>query len=260
MIAHEVRLIRVALQFLTRIPVGGIEGFEASWIERSAKYFPLIGALVGCVTALTLLVTSVVLPQPLPMLLGLAAAILITGALHEDGLADTADGLGASLGGGLTRERRLEIMKDSRIGTYGVVALIIVLALKAASLLALDPIMAGFVLIAAHAGGRLAAVVAMWALPYAGDAAAAKVGPLTTGVSAAELAVALVLGLAAGFTVLAPATFLAALATGLTAAGCVAVISRRRIGGITGDVLGAIEQVFETVFMIAAAAVIAGPG
>jgi len=138
MIAREIRLMLVALQFLTRIPVRSFDGFEPQWLDRSAKYFPLIGALVGGIAAVVMLATSLVMPQPLPMLIGLAAGILLTGAFHEDGLADTADGLF----GGLTRERRLEIMKDSRIGTYGVLALMIALGLKATSLSIIDPITA----------------------------------------------------------------------------------------------------------------------
>ena len=256
MIASELQLFLVALQFLTRIPVPSFEGFAPEWLDRSAKYFPLVGALVGLAAAIVILATTAVLPQPLPMVFGLATAIALTGAFHEDGLADAADGLG----GGLTRERRLEIMKDSRIGTYGAVALITMFAVKASALLALGPIMMALALIPAHACARLATVIAIRLMSYAGDADAAKVKPLATGLNNRELVVAVVLGLVPCVLVLTPATFAAGLALGGFAAVCVAYQAKRLIGGYTGDILGAIEQVFETGFLVAAAAVIAGPG
>lgn len=255
MIARELRLMLVALQFLTRIPVRSFDGFEPQWLDRSAKYFPLIGALVGGIAAVVMLTTSLVMPHPLPMLIGLAAGILLTGAFHEDGLADTADGLF----GGLTRERRLEIMKDSRIGTYGVLALMIALGLKATSLSIIDPITAVPVLIAAHTGGRLATVIAIYLMRYAGDEQAAKVKPLATGLSAGEMLLACVLGLTAGLICLTPVTLGLAAACGFAAAAALAFVSKRLIGGYTGDVLGGMEQCFETLFMVAAVSIIAGP-
>ncbi len=255
MIAREIRLMLVALQFLTRIPVPSFDGFEPQWLDRSAKYFPLIGALVGGVCAAVMLATSLVMPQPLPMLIALAAGILLTGGFHEDGLADTADGLG----GGLTRERRLEIMKDSRIGTYGVLALMIALGLKATSLSVVDPITAVPILIAAHAGGRLATVIAIYLMSYAGDEQAAKVKPLATRLSGAEMLAAILLGLTTGLICLNAVTLAIASACGFAAAAALALVSKRLIGGYTGDVLGGMEQCFETLFMVAAVSIIAGP-
>ena len=256
MIARELRLVRVAIQFLTRLPMGIIAGFELHDIERAAKYFPLAGMLVGVIAAAVLLAATAFLPQPVPVVLALVAAIAITGGLHEDGLADSADGLL----GGSTPKRRLEIMKDSRIGAFGVLALMSVLALKAAALVAVDPISAACMLAAAHASARLAPVLAMCALPYVRDAASAKVGPLTTGVTGGEALMALAFATIAGLMVVQPVTFAIGLTAGLAAAALIALAARRRIGGYTGDVLGAIEQVSEAAFMIAAAAVIAGPG
>ena len=256
MIAGEARLVRVALLFLTRLPAGKIDTFEPASIARAAKFFPLIGGLVGAISAAALLASAIVLPQPIPVVVGLAAAALITGALHEDGLADTADGLF----GGTTPERRLEIMKDSRIGTFGVLVLLIAIAFKAAALIPLDPMSAARTLVVAHAGARLAAVAAMWALPYAGDPTVAKSGPLATAVRSSELGIATVFTGAIGFACLAPATLIAGFIAGLLAAACVTILAKRRIGGITGDVLGATEQTFEAAFLVAASAVIAGPG
>jgi adenosylcobinamide-GDP ribazoletransferase len=252
----EWRLFLVALQFLTRIPVRSFENFETAWLDRSAKYFPLVGAIVGSIAGFVILATTALLPQPLPLLFGMAVAIGVTGAFHEDGLADTADGLG----GGQTRERRLEIMKDSRIGTYGALSLIVMLAVKATALYAIGPIALVLAYIAAHAAARLATVIVIRLMPYAGDVDAAKVKPLATGVTGQELAVAVAFGLAPGLLLLSFATFSIAIVTASIAAALLAAQARRLIGGYTGDILGAIEQVFETIFLVAAAAVIAGPG
>jgi adenosylcobinamide-GDP ribazoletransferase len=256
MIAHEWKLFLVALQFLTRIPVPSFAGFDPTWLDRSAKYFPLVGVAVGAIAAVVVLGTTVIFPQPLPMVFGVAIVIALTGAFHEDGLADTADGLG----GGLTRGRRLEIMKDSRIGTYGAVALITMFAFKASALLAMGPIAMAVVMIPTHACARLATVIAIRVMTYAGDAEASKVKPLATGLDDRELTLAILFGIVPGLILLSPVTFVAGLILGTFAAAAVAFQSQRLIGGYTGDVLGAIEQVFETGFLVAAAAVIAGPG
>ncbi|MEQ1652442.1 MAG: adenosylcobinamide-GDP ribazoletransferase [Hyphomicrobium sp.] len=256
MIAHEWRLFLVALQFMTRLPLKSVNEFDPAWLDWSAKYFPLVGAVVGALGAAVIVSSSAVLPQPLPMLFGVVTCIAITGGLHEDGLADTAD----AFGGGQTLERRLEIMKDSRIGTYGALALISMLAIKATALLSIGPIQMALALIAAHAAARLATVIAIRLMPYAGDVAAAKVKPLATGATGSGLALALVFGMLPGFALLNTVTFTISILTASLAAGLLAYQSKRLIGGYTGDVLGAIEQVFETAFLVAAAAVIAGPG
>ena len=255
MIAHEARLFLIAVQFLTRIPVGTVDAWPSDWLARAAKYMPLVGALIGAVAGAAMIAAALIFPEPLPIVIGLATAILVTGALHEDGLADTID----AFGGGKSRERCLEIMKDSRIGTYGTLALIIVLALKGAALLSLDPLSAACVFIAAHAGARLATVMTLRALNYAGDGSA-KVSRPASELTPQELATAIVLGLAPGLLVLKPATFFISTAFAFIAAAAMALMAQRRVGGYTGDVLGAIEQVYETTFFVFAAAIIAGPG
>lgn len=256
MIAQEFKYFLVAVQFLTRIAVKPFDDFETAWLDRSAKYFPLVGALVGVIGGTVIVAATAFLPQPLPMLLGLAAAIAVTGAFHEDGLADTADGLG----GGQTREQRLEIMKDSRIGTYGTIALITMLAIKATAMTQIGPIQMVFAFIAAHAAARLASIIAMRLMDYAGDRDTAKAKPLATSITGGELAIAVVLGILPGLLLLSFVTLTISLGVAAIAAFVVARKAQRLIGGYTGDILGAIEQVFETAFLVAAAAVIAGPG
>jgi adenosylcobinamide-GDP ribazoletransferase len=216
---------------------------------------PLVGALVGALVGVVILAAAALFPSPLPVVLGLVASVIMTGALHEDGLADTID----ALGGGATAERCLEIMKDSRIGTYGVLALVAVFALKAASLDAIGPLTVVGVLIAAYAGGRLAAVLALTFLPYAGGDNV-KVSRTPVRMTGRELAVAIVTAVAIGVVAMQAAVFAIASTVSLLAAALVAWIARRKIGGYTGDVLGAVEQVYEAAFLAVAAALIAGPG
>lgn len=256
MIAREFDYFLAAVQFLTRLPVPQRPNFQADWIDRSTKYFPLVGAIVGLMAAAVVLATSIVLPQPLPMIFGLIAAVMITGALHEDGLADTADGLL----GGTTRERRLEIMKDSRVGSYGVLAIGAVLALKLASLHALDPFMAAAALVGAHSGGRLIAVLALRTMAYVGDVDAAKIKPPRMPISAGELIIASAFAIVPMLVGLAPSTVAICFSLGALFAAWIAWTAHRAIGGYTGDVIGAMEQMFEVGFLMAAAAIISGPG
>jgi adenosylcobinamide-GDP ribazoletransferase len=184
----------------------------------------------------------------LPALLAIGVGVLVTGGFHEDGLADAADGLL----GGTTPERRLVIMKDSRIGSYGALALGLTLGAKVLAL-GSTPVVAGALgLIAAHACARSAAVGVMWALPYAGDVAAAKLAPQAR-VRAGEMMLAAGLGVLC-LLMLPPARAVLGLSAGVLAAGIVALVARRRIGGWTGDVAGAAEQVFEAAFLLALAA------
>jgi adenosylcobinamide-GDP ribazoletransferase len=245
---NEYRSFLVATQFLTRIPVPSFDGFETSWLDRAAKYFPLVGGLVGLISGLALMAAHQVWQPLLASLIAVAVGVMATGAFHEDGLADTADGLG----GGLTVNRRLEIMRDSRIGTYGGVTLMLALAMKVTALSALDVATGVSALVAAHASARFATVVAIGQMPYAGDADGAKVKPLATRLTGREMVVAALFGLAPAL-LLDPTCFMLALIGGAIPALAVAAQSQRLIGGYTGDVLGAIEQVFEIGFLLAVA-------
>ncbi len=240
----QLRLLLVALQFLTRLPVPQVRGFTPDMISRSTRYYPVVGALVGGICALALTGAAQVWDGILPALLAVAAGVLVTGAFHEDGLADTFDGLG----GGTEPARRLEIMKDSRLGTFGALGLGLVLALKVAALAQLSPSLAAAGLLCAHAGGRTAAVLAMAALAPVGQSAKwspDRLRPL-------EPVLALVLGAAP--LALLGAQAAPALALALLMAALPALAARRLIGGYTGDILGAVEQMFELGFLLALAA------
>ncbi|MCR5881639.1 adenosylcobinamide-GDP ribazoletransferase [Rhizobacter sp. J219] len=249
MIRHELRLIGVALQFLTRVPVR--VGFDPSWLNQSARHFPLVGAFVGALGALVLWAASLVFPSAVAVGLSMVATVLLTGAFHEDGLADTCD----ALGGAVSRERALEIMKDSRIGTYGALGLLLVLGLKAATLVALPPAWAMAALLLAHTVSRAAAVALIRLLPYAGDVSQAKAKPLAERISTGGLLVGLAWAVMVGLALIAWQAGwwpMVVTAWGVAALGAW-VCGRwfvRRLGGITGDTLGATQQLTELAVLL----------
>jgi adenosylcobinamide-GDP ribazoletransferase len=244
----EFRYFLAAVQVLTRLPVPALRGFEEEWLERGVKYFPLAGALVGAVCAAIFLVASKLWSGTLPALLTIAAGIAITGGLHEDGFADFFDSLD-----GATREARLSIMKDSRLGTYGVLALGAGIGAKIFALAALTPAIGAAALVATHAGGRLAAVAVISMLPYAGGVSAAKIKPLGYGITRTDLAIAAIFGILP-LLLLPLASGLTALVAAGAASALAALYARHLFGGYTGDVLGTVEQSFEIAFLLAAAA------
>lgn len=251
MIRSQLGLVAFAIRFLTRLPAPGAPEWAPELLARSARYFPLVGLLVGALAAAVLALARLIWPAgALPALLATAAGVLATGGFHEDGLADTADGLG----GGDSRERRLAIMKDSRLGSYGALALGLTLAAKVLALGAIGPAgIACAVLVCANGAGRAAAVVVMAALPYAADPEASKLKAVARDVRWREAAVGLLIA-AAPLLVLPPPIGLAGVALGAVSAAWPALVARRMIGGYTGDVLGAVEQACETAFVVAASA------
>jgi adenosylcobinamide-GDP ribazoletransferase len=251
MLRRQATLLLCAVQFLTRLPVPAIEPFEPEWITRSARWFPLVGQVIGAICAVVLVGAAQVWSGWIAALLAIGAGVLITGALHEDGLADSADGLF----GGVTPARRLEIMRDSRVGVFGALALMFVLALKVAALAGVQPMRGALLLVAAHGTARAAVAMVMWLTPYATAAGATKWTPAARGVSASEAAVAALIALWPLF-LLPPVVALSALVGGALPALCLAVLANRRLGGHSGDVLGGAEQLFETGFLIGAVAMV----
>ena len=242
--ARECARFRSAAQFLTVLPLAD-PGWEEDRLARASGWFSAVGLLVGGGAAAVWLLAGTVLPAPAAAGLALAAGAMLTGGLHEDGLADTGDGLG----GGGTPARRLEIMRDSRIGAHGALALVLSLGLRWAALAALAPGAGALALVVAATLGRAAMVPVAAALPYA---RAEGLGRLTAAAGAREVALALglalVVALAGGWGGL-----LALMAAGLAAAALAAVLAVR-LGGYTGDALGAVEQAAETAALLALAA------
>jgi adenosylcobinamide-GDP ribazoletransferase len=234
----ELRYFLTALGYFTRVPVPRWVGFERHYLNAAARYFPLVGLMVGAVAALVYLIALRVFPASIAVLLSMAATLLLTGAFHEDGLADCFD----AFGGAYTRDDVLRIMHDSRIGAFGAIALVVALALKWQTLAALPPMRAVWLMIAAHAASRAFAISYLLTLDYV--RAEGKAKPVAQRMSYAAFALAAMCGL--------PWLFWPDWKAGCV---CVAVlvvmrffIGRyfvRRIGGYTGDCLGFAQQLFE---------------
>jgi adenosylcobinamide-GDP ribazoletransferase len=226
--------VRTALAFLTRLPVPAPADPR---LDRAAAWFPLVGLVVGGLAAGVRALADLVLP-PLPAtVLAVAAAVLVTGGLHEDGLADIAEGLGAHT----TRERRLEILKDPRVGTFGALALVLATALVIATVSGLDTAHAARALIAAHVLARWAILPISRALP---PARAGGAGALLR-VPASTLAVGTVLAVAAALVAATPGPGAAALAAAALAALVSGATLRHTLGGVTGDGYGATAKLAE---------------
>ncbi|MGF6570778.1 adenosylcobinamide-GDP ribazoletransferase [Paraburkholderia sp. GAS333] len=240
----ELRYFFTALGYFTRVPVPRWVGFEPHYLNAAARYFPFVGVLIGGLSALVYLAALHVFPAAVAVLLSMAASLLVTGAFHEDGLADCVD----AFGGAYTREDVLRIMHDSRIGAFGAIALIVALALKWQTLAVLPPWRAASLMIAAHAASRTVAISYLATLDYV--RAEGKAKPVAQRLSGPALLCAAVFGLpwllwpngvgspdwrfaAAAFAVLLVLRFL------------MGRYFVRRIGGYTGDCLGFAQQIFE---------------
>ncbi len=259
----ELRIFFTAVMFLTRIRVPKQVDHDPAHLQKSAKYFPLIGWIVGGISALVFLVFNRYLSANLAILSSMVAGILITGAFHEDGFADSCD----AFGGGWTKEKILAIMKDSRLGTYGVIGLIAILSAKFILIQDLprftpsleSPSVNIFynyryfivLLIAAHSSSRLMPVFIIQFSEYVTDPDSAKSRLLASRkLSWVYLTVACISGLAP--LLLLPWVFSMAVILQLYLTYSLTKYFRRWIGGYTGDCLGAVQQVTEIAFYLAA--------
>lgn len=260
---RQLRLFLVALQFYSRIPVtgrlAGWMGWDPSWLGGAVRYFPLVGIVVAIGQALVYIAASTLLPHPVALLLAIAAGLLLTGAFHEDGWADFCDGFG----GGNDRERTLAIMRDSRIGAYGAIGVATLLLMRFETLAHIDADWVVATLVCAAAFSRGCSVLVMASLRYARDESDAKAKPIAEHVTGLDTVVAL------AFAIAPSAALVAWTGDGMpvAAAGGVALLAtailrrmmRRRLGGYTGDALGAVQQLAEIGFLIGLLAVLGLP-
>lgn len=243
------RSTRVALRFLTRLPLPPVEVVPGD-LRRAQALFPAVGLVVAALGIAVRVAAQPWWGATAATVAAVLAMVVITGGLHEDGLADAADGLW----GGWEPSQRLEIMRDSRVGTYGIVAVTGALGLRVALLAPLGP--AGFAraVVAGHILGRAAMLVLAHRLPAAtpGSGSGSQVvGGLSRAAAlTAGLTVVLTVGVAAG-----PWSPVPVLAASVAVAGC-ARLFRRRLGGVTGDTLGAANQVVEVVALAAMSALV----
>ena len=240
---YQIELFFTALGFFTRIPVPGWVPFSTERLNHAARYFPWVGLLVGAAGAAVFWLARQWLPASVSVILSMAATLRLTGAFHEDGWADACDGLG----GGWDKAQALEIMKDSRIGSYGAAGLTLMLLAKAAALVEIaahGSAAAVSALIVAHSVSRFASTSLIHSLEYVRDDLSSKSKPLAHRLSSMELTIA------AGGGVL-PLLLLGpteALGVGVAVAGVTLWAARlfvRRLGGYTGDCLGAAQQATE---------------
>ena len=220
-------------------------GHSAEALNRSARYFPAVGLLVGALGALVYLGAAYFWPPAVAVLLSMAATIYATGAFHEDGLSDTVDGLG----GGWEKLRILEIMKDSRVGSYGVVAMWLALSGKFVLLLNMDAALLPVVLLAGHAVSRFCSTVLLATLDYVREDLLSKAKPLATKLSLGEMSIALGFTLL-GLAMLPPFKALSGVLLAALATVWLALKFKRWLGGYTGDCLGATQQVSEIAFYL----------
>ena len=234
-----------ALRFFTRLPVPAWVGHSSEHLNRSARYFPAVGLVVGGLSGAVFWLASQVWPPAVAVLLAMAASLYATGAFHEDGLSDMTDGLG----GGWEKGRILEIMKDSRVGSYGVVALVMALLGKFVLLCALPAALVPIALVAGHAVSRFAATTLLMFMDYVREDLLAKAKPLATRLGWGPFLVA---GLFAALPlVLLPPQ---SLAISLVLVALVTLwlvrLLKRWLGGYTGDCLGATQQLAELAFYL----------
>jgi adenosylcobinamide-GDP ribazoletransferase len=240
---REARALRVAALFFTRLPLPSLPVLRPGDERRSTTYWPLIGAGVGAAIACAWWLAAWAWPPGVAAAIALAVGLLLTGALHEDGFADVCDGLG----GGRTRERALEIMRDSRIGAFGAIGLVMLLGLKWQAMAALPSAVLPGAVIAAHALSRGSLVAMTFVLPYArvdGRTAQRMAGCLD-----ARFAGTVVLSLLP-LLLLAPAAWPACVAAMMLVWAGGFFWFRRRLGGYTGDCLGATQQLGEVAVLL----------
>lgn len=257
MLKEEIRIFFTAMMFYSRLPCPSWTDHSEEYLNKATKYFPLVGLIVGFLSGVIGITSGFIFPFSVSVLLLMVASIWITGAFHEDGLADVCDGFG----GGWTPERILEIMKDSRVGTYGVAGLGLVLALKFALLFEIGGLLLQdktifslifmtLIWLSGQTTSRWAAILVIFTHPYARKDATSKVKPVAKKMSLWVLLQATfwtflpLVGLIYWFSFY---TFLLLIPI-LLFKIYLANFFTRKIGGYTGDCLGATQQLSEIVF------------
>ncbi|MBL4829245.1 MAG: adenosylcobinamide-GDP ribazoletransferase [Aliivibrio sp.] len=253
LLKKQLNLFYLALSFFTRIPIPINTPYSSRLLNQSGRYFSLIGLLVGAVAALSFYGSQRVFSDSVAIVISMIISLLLTGAFHEDGLADMADGIG----GGMTADKRLLIMKDSRIGTYGAASLVLVLLFKFVLLSDLVFNLSFFCmsLLLAHGLSRAVAASLIFDMPYVSDIDTSKSKPLASRQSVLELLVLVTIGCV-------PLLYFS-----ITLTLCLVPVLllyrqlfkrwlMKRIGGFTGDCLGATQQISEIIIYLMILAVV----
>jgi adenosylcobinamide-GDP ribazoletransferase len=245
---YQWQLFLLALSFFSRIPVSDKLPYSSERMNQSGRYFSLVGLLLGLICAVSYALFSILLPIDISLFLTMVISLMLTGAFHEDGLADMADGIG----GGMTVEKRLAIMKDSRIGTYGSSALIMALLgkfLLLSWLFSSSSISPVLVWLIGYASSRAVAISLIFNTPYVSDNGTSKSKPLAEQQSLAEL---ILVALTGFFPLLwLPGTVAFSMVVMLLVLRFVfKQWLVKRLGGFTGDCLGALQQISELIIYL----------
>ncbi|MEX2233750.1 MAG: adenosylcobinamide-GDP ribazoletransferase [Cyclobacteriaceae bacterium] len=251
---RELTIFLTAVMFYTRIPCPKWIDHDPTYISLATRYIPLIGWIIGSIYAMAIVLLSQIVPVSLSVMLALCISILLTGAFHEDGFADVCDGFG----GGWSKEKILLIMKDSRIGTYGVVGVLMILGIKVLATYELstntvDVINLFLIIVSSHTLSRMMAVVVIRFQKYAreeGDASKAK--PVASGINGPSFVIALLIAVLPLFLLVirTQVLWISALVPMFAMTIYLMRYFKRWIGGYTGDCLGAVQQVNEVVFLL----------
>lgn len=258
MIREQWHLMLLAISFFTRIPVKHSVDISSKMLNEASRYFALVGLIVGAFSALAFYLAITIVPVEIALLIAMFTSVLLTGAFHEDGWADVWDGFG----GGWTIENKLNIMKDSRLGTYGAAALFFILMIKYQTLLALinasvvDEITANnmlsmtSLLLLGHCLSRVLATSLIVGMPYVSEDATSKVKPLAQQLSTNSYLILLTTGLLILAFTLSLSIAWKLVAVLFITRWCLKVWFTKQLGGYTGDCLGAAQQLSEVVIYI----------
>lgn len=257
-LAEQWQLLLLATSFFTRIPVNISAEVNAKMLNEASRYFALVGVLIGTVSACAFYLCAMVMPVELALLIAMASSVLLTGAFHEDGWADVWDGFG----GGWTLENKLNIMKDSRLGTYGAAALFFILMIKYQALLALtqqniasttvvtEALSLLSILVLGHCLSRVLATSLIADMPYVSEDATSKVKPLAQALSNNSYLTLLATGAVILLFTLSFSVVWKLLVILLLTRWCLKRWFTQQLGGYTGDCLGAAQQLSEVVIYI----------
>ena len=258
MIKEELKIFFTSLMFYTRIPCPSYIDHSEEYLNKATRYFPLIGIIVGSISFISFWLSNQLFNVQISVIISIATGIFVTGAFHEDGLADTFDGFG----GGWSKEKILEIMKDSRIGTYGTISLVLLLTLKTFSfsslilliesnLNQLSDLIIFLIFITYHSISRLTAINIVFTSNYSRDDSLSKSKPVAKSNSVTEILLAYLWGLLPliGLIYFIPQYLSIVLPLGLLFFSSSRYF-QKRIDGYTGDCLGAVEQLSEIVCIL----------
>ncbi|PSL48914.1 cobalamin-5'-phosphate synthase [Chitinophaga niastensis] len=243
------QLLLTAIMFYTRLPVPVSTPFNTDMLSKATRYLPLIGWITSAVMIAVLYVLWHIAPPMISIFLSIIIGVWVTGAFHEDGFADMCDGFG----GGWTKEKILDIMKDSRIGTYGMLGLLLLMTLKFLCLRELSFYKVMLAIIAAQPLSRFIAVTIIYTHSYVRENEDSKAKPIANGITLPDLSIAAAFGLLpflAAMIYLQNYTLLLTIPALWLARWYLARLMRKWIGGYTGDCLGAVQQVSETVIYL----------